>query len=611
VAFTRKQTGDQIGSWQIREGIDWLALADNQHPKGADPMGNNRGRGSTGDAGTSHGARRPGLERTRIAAAVFAIAACAAGAAQAFEIAAGPDWKVNLDNSVMYTAGWRAQPIDRYVANHPFFHQGETRFDKGDMVTNRLQDLLEFQAVYKDRAGFRVTGSAWKDWAYKDKVPGNPALLAMGLNDYPNGISDYTKRFHYRGGELLDAFVFDSAKFGDITVHGKAGRLTQFWGNAFYFGFSNIAYGQAGVDNIKGFSQPGSELKELFLPRKQVLLSADISPELSVAAQYFFEFGPNRYPEGATYFSAGDFIYKGPTSVPALASYAGGPVTAGTENAPRDNDHNFGVKVAWSPKWAEGDLGFYYRVLDDPHPWALFDINSSGTGGNVHLDYARKVKLFGASYERTFGSVSTGVEISYRKNTGLNSALGTFQPGVPAHGATGDIVNVIANAFIQLGSTPLYDTGLFIAELSHTQLRKVTGNASMYNGVGYAGCGGGDKWSGCSTRNATALWVNFEPQWLQVFPGVDLSMPSSYAMGVKGLPAYAAGAFYAQGTGIFNVGIKALFDGKSSITLSYNGLNWRPGAVVDGPVGPMYGTGTGAHSLRNRDWISLTLKTSF
>lgn len=570
-------------------------------------MGIRKSRGHSDRANS--GAKLALVRLATLAATVSA--ACAGGAAQAHTFEAGPDWKVNLDNSVMYTTGWRAQAINPYVANHPFFHQGETRFDKGDMVTNRIQDLMEFQAIYQDQFGVRVTGSAWKDWAYKDKVPGNPKLLAMGLNDYPGGISDYTKRYHYQGGELLDAFVFGSVKLGDVALHAKAGRLTQFWGNAFYFGFSNIAYGQAGVDNIKGFSQPGSELKELFLPRKQVLLSADISPELSIALQYFFQFGANRYPEGSTYFGAGDFTYKGPTSVPALASYAGGPVTAGTENAPKDNNGNFGVKVAWSPAWAKGDIGLYYRVLDDPHPWALFDINASATGGSVHLDYAQKVKLFGASYERTFGSVSTGFEVSYRQNTGLNSVLGNFTPGVPSRGATGDVVNLIANALVQLGSTPLYDTGLFIAELSQTHLVKVSANESMYNGVGHAACAGGSKWTGCSTRNSTALWMMFEPQWLQVFPGVDLSMPTSYAWGARGLPAYAAGAFYAQGTGIYNIGVKALVDGKHSITLSYNGLNWRSGDIVAGPVGPMYGTGTGAHALKSRDWVSLSFKTSF
>lgn len=554
------------------------------------------------------------VSKHRLAAKALVVAGASllsGGTAYAYSFDTTQDWKVNLDNSVMYTAGWRAQPVNPLVANNPFYHQSETRFKQGDMVTDRLQDLVEFQAVYQDRIGFRTTASVWKDWAYHDNVSGNPGLLALGLNDTPNGISNYTKRFTYQGGELLDAFVFGNTKVSDIPVHVKVGRLTQVWGNAFYFGFSNIAYGQSGIDNIKGFSQPGSELKELFLPRKQILVSADITPELSVAAQYFFEFGANRYPEGGTYFGAADFLYKGATSVPALAGLAGGPVSAGNENLPPNNDHNYGVKVAWSPAWADGDMGFYYRVLDDPHPWALFDINANNTGGDVHLDYARKEKLFGLSYERTFGPISTGYEISYRKNTALNSALGTFQPGVPSVGATGNTVNYIANALVQLGKTPFYDAGVLIAELTHTHMTAVTKNADMYNGVGYVGCGGGSVATGCATKNATAVWVSFEPQWLQVFPSVDISMPMSMARGLKGNPAYAAGGFYAQGANIYNIGVKALVDGKTSIALSYNGLHWNSGPTTAGPVGPMYASGNGAFALSSRGWVSLTLKTSF
>src|SRR5207249_7886529 len=87
----------------------------------------------------------------RLAVSAAAVAAVfATGAAHAYKIDADPDWKINLDNSVMYTAGWRAQSINPTVANNPFFHQGESRIAKGDMVTNRVQDLIEFQAIYQD-----------------------------------------------------------------------------------------------------------------------------------------------------------------------------------------------------------------------------------------------------------------------------------------------------------------------------------------------------------------------------------------------------------------------------------------------------------------------------
>jgi len=542
--------------------------------------------------------------------------------AHAFSFDTPPDWRVNLDNSVQYTAGWRMQDRDDKIGNHPFFAQGNYKFDKGDMVTNRIQDLIEFQAVYQDRMGVRLSGSVWKDFAYDDEVKTNPNPAFSSFLSYPGGrYSSDTKRYHIEGGELLDAFAFVNTNVGDYPLYLKAGRLTQFWGNAFFFGFSNIAYSQSPVDYIKGFSQPGSEVKELFLPRTQVLVQTELSPQLSIAAQYFLEFEGNRYPEGGTFLGPFDILYRGPTSGGALAGAFGGPVSAGHDDKPDDNNQNFGVKVAWSPEWAGGDLGFYYRQFDEVHPWALADIGAAG-GGRLHLSYAQKVKLLGVSYERSFGLLSTGFEASYRKDTALNSSLSNGIPGVPTTaGATGDIVNLIANAFVQLGSTPFYDAGTLIAELSYTHLARVTGNKSMFNGVGHAACADsvnpalpGDKWDGCASKNALALAVLFEPQWLQVFPSVDLSMPVSYTRGLKGNPAYAAGSFYAQGAELYSIGLKATYKSKHSATLQYNGYSYRSGESVNVPgLGESYAGfgGNGAVALNDKGWLQFTLKTSF
>src|ERR1700756_4685847 len=82
----------------------------------------------------------------------FALAAtaCAAGMAQAFTFDTGPDWAVNFDNSLQYTLGWRMQDINPLIGNDLFFSQGDYKFPHaGDMVTDRVQDLIELQASYK------------------------------------------------------------------------------------------------------------------------------------------------------------------------------------------------------------------------------------------------------------------------------------------------------------------------------------------------------------------------------------------------------------------------------------------------------------------------------
>ena len=202
------------------------------------------------------------------------LAITATSSANAFRFETPPDWVVNLDNSIAYSMGWRMQEQDSRILNHTVFSAGDAKFNKGDMVTNRISDLIEFQAVYQGKMGFRTSASVWKDFAYNDNVKLSPAVSAAlgGATSYTNNkYSNTTKRYFMEGGEFLDAFVFLNSDIGGTPVYAKAGRLTQYWGNSFFFGFSNIAYSQSPIDYIKGFSQPGSEIKELFLPRKQVL----------------------------------------------------------------------------------------------------------------------------------------------------------------------------------------------------------------------------------------------------------------------------------------------------------------------------------------------------
>ena len=237
----------------------------------------------------------------RVRLLVRLLALAVAAPAGATNLVSNNNWDVSLDTTLQYTNGWRQEGRDDGIGNHPFYAQGNYKFDKGDRVTNRLQGIVEFQAVYNKATALRVSGSYWKDWAYDDKVRTNPNPAFSTFLTYPGGrYSSVTKKYTIEGGELLDAFISHNTSIGDVPVYIKAGRFTQHWGNAFFFGFSNIAYSQHPVDYAKAFAQPGSEIKELFLPRRQVMLTADLTPELSVSAQLFGEYRENRFPETAT-----------------------------------------------------------------------------------------------------------------------------------------------------------------------------------------------------------------------------------------------------------------------------------------------------------------------
>jgi len=559
---------------------------------------------------------------TALAAAAAMASACATGTAWGYTFDTSPDWRVNLDATLQHTMGWRTESRNDKIGNHPFFAQGNYKFDRGDMVTNRTQTILEFQAIYQDRTGFRASGSAWNDFAYSDKVKTNPNPAFETFLSYPDGrYSDHTKRRHIRGAELLDGFVFYNFEAGDVPVYARFGRFTQQWGNAFFFGFSNNAYGQHSTDFIKAFSQPGSEVKELFLPRTQLNATALLTQELAVTAQYFLEYRANRFPEGGTYLGAFDILYEGPTSGGALAGALGGPVSAGNTFEPDHNNGNFGIKLDWAPQWANGDMSFMFRRMDETQPWSLGTINVDG-GGSVNLHYADKVNLYGFSYETGIGSASMGFEVNYRTDTALSSAFFNGQPGVDyTEGARGDIVNVIANTFMSFGSTPLWDASSLIAEVSYTHLRKVTKNKELYLGDGRDACTDsldpskqGDKSDGCGTNNAVAVAAMYTPEWLGVFPSWDFSLPLYVQYGIYGNPAYAAGGFFAEGSMIRSIGLRADYQQRHEFVLQYQDFSWRTSPATDVPgLGTSYSGfgGNGPVALNDKGWVSLTYKTTF
>ncbi|CAB3964016.1 hypothetical protein BLA3211_02605 [Burkholderia aenigmatica] len=166
---------------------------------------------------------------------------------------------------------------------------------------------------------------------------------------------------------------------------------------------------------------------------------------------------PNRYPgsanhlpEGGTYLGTVDFGFQGPNLLEET-------IPRGAAIKPNNGFHNdYGAKVTWTPQWLGGTLGFYYRNLTETQPWVLLGVNPTTGAANYHLAYGSNVKLYVMSLDRQIGDFSTGLDVSYRHNTALNSGTGP-RPGnlQGREGARGDVVNVIGNVLAGLSRTRL------------------------------------------------------------------------------------------------------------------------------------------------------------
>ena len=529
---------------------------------------------------------RPAAKIRALSLAVAA--ACAAGfaapaAAMDFDLG-NPDLTVRWDNTLRLNYAVRANDRNSKISNTAIADEGTWSFDKGDAVAQRVDVLSELDVVFRKRHGFRVSASGWYDAAYGDTNRTNPNLPFRNLSSYNNGQYSSTITRFYQGpsGEILDAFAFTGFDVSDVPVNVKAGRHTIYWGESLFVNgnLNGIAYAQNPLDLQKGFATPGSEAKELFRPLNQLSLQTQVTDELSIAAQYMFEWESFRYPEGGTYLGPVDFAFNGPNraalaqlpNVPALGPLAGQIVgaTRGNPSEPKQNGE-WGLAARWSPAWLDGTMGFYYRNFADKLPQVLATRATltpplPGVGAvplaalsEYNLVYADSIDLFGISLAKNIGGVSVGAEVSYRHNTPLNAAILGIAPGLPGEGETkgprGNTYHWLVNGLGVIPKTALFDTAVYAAEVTGAYWSDVTSGANLFNAVGFAPCAGRTKMDGCTTKSYWGVALAFTPTWFQVMPGLDMSMPLTYARGISGNAPTIFGGNERNGT--YTVGVGA------------------------------------------------------
>lgn len=608
--------------------------------------------------------RYAGASRRTLTSIAVAAMIAAGGTSHAMDIDTGSeDFKLRWDNTFRYNVGMRAQQIDPAISADPIADEGTNSFGKNDIVTNRLDILSEMDFVYQGTMGARVSAAGWYDDAYKGKkVTGNPALLLPPLpgngpfpplrQAFPNGgqllsydnseYSPYTKRY-YAGpsGEVLDAFVFGKWNLGDTPVNAKAGRHTLYWGESLLLGGNvhGIAYSQMPLDLQKGFSNPGTEAKELFRPLGSVSGQVQLTNELSVSGQYFYEWDSMRYPEGGTYLGPVDFLFNGPDR--QIATQALSPTTLAILNLARaepvqPKEHGeFGLAARWSPAWLDGTVGLYYRRfsdklpqifltgLDAAHPFYVNKIGATtylGLNGQYRMIYADDIDLVGLSLAKNVAGVSVGAELSYRHNMPLLSqVLGnvTTKPLVEGDtpGPRGDTVHGVINALGIVPKTPLFDTATYATELTWNTYTKVNdAGSSLFQAEGHPLCNPGGpivalaspRDSGCASRNYVGLAINFTPVWFNVIPSGDLYMPLTWSQGIYGNSSVLFGGN--EGTGNFSAGLGLDYLQRYRFDLKYVSFYGKTNVnPATGAVGSQNGFFT---LIKDRGFINFTFKTT-
>ncbi len=258
----------------------------------------------------------------------------------------------------------------------------------------------------------------------------------------------------------------------------------------------------------------------------------------------------------------------------------------------------------------------------------LFYPATLGGTSRYQLEYAGGIDVFGMSLSKSVAGVAIGADLSYRRDmplnsspavlmpvgtnpalmAGLNSMLGgalvvtaANQPGQgQVSGTRGDTVHGVLNALGTTAKTPLFDASSWIAELTWNRVAKVTQGAQFYKGRdGYTGI---DKVS----KDYFGLALNFTPTWFQVLPGLDLTLPLNYSVGLSGNSGVNSGGN--KHAGNYSVGLGFDLYQKYRFDVKYVDFFGPFATDASGAVTSYAGV---TPLLKDRGFVALTFKTTF
>ncbi|MNQ68971.1 hypothetical protein D3C85_835440 [compost metagenome] len=515
----------------------------------------------------------------------LAAAVLAAGQTHGFEVDLGDsDFRLRWDNTIRYNWGMRLQDQSDLInrAGGFAFDQSNAAFDQYDTITNRLDLLTELDLNYQEKYGARLSAAGWYDEAYDGK---NPATVSGGTSYVNNKFTNVVERY-YAGpsGEILDAYVYGRIDLGDMPTDIRAGQHSVIWGEALFGSTNAISYSQAPSDQRKNTANPGASAKETALPIDQISSMIQLNDQMVLAAQYLFEWKPNRIPEGGTYFAGADSILEGPN------------VDRGRDIEGDSGD--YGISLRWRPDWFDGTLGAYYRKFDEKAAWVS---QLDASTGLFRAVYAKDLELYGLSVSSNIGGTSVGAELSYRENMPLNSSGAAADQFNHLEGARGSTWHGVINAVQTYGDTALFDSASLSGELSWSALDKVTDNRNAYRAKGFnAGCNQDAKIRGCSDDEFYSASLAFTPVWTQVFPSIDLKLPVFLSRNISGnAPTNGGGS---EGFTTAKVGISAEAYARHFVDLAVTYYDQKTSDSRNLVLGPPYG---------DKAWVSLTYQTSF
>lgn len=556
-------------------------------------------------------------------------AACVATGAQAIEIDIGnPDWSLRFDNTVKGSVKLRTESADPALkdsfrqiptgapppapATFAFpqalnFNAGDQNFQKKGFVSQRLDLLSEFDAVWRKDFGARISAAAWYDAKLhrKTKADNDPTIGQTPFDEFPS----HTKRVAGGDAEVLDAFIFGGWRFDNgMKLTARLGQHALQYGESLFFGDNGIARAQGPVDIDKLLASPNAQFKEILRPVPQISAQLQLSSNVSVGGYYQFRWEEDRLPPAGSYFSTANIPWGSSqpefVSIPPPAPVAGNYVLAAGANQKPKNAGQFGLQLKW--RLDEADLGFYaaryhdkdgqlYGQIDPTAPPSPF-----GTlPGTWFYKFPGSIKTYGVSASRSLGDFNVAAEASIRNDVPLRSTNILYVPafGPQPQVAKGRTAHLNLSTLATFGPSFIARESSLVAEVAWNRLlHKDDPDQELDAG---------------RSRDATAVQFIFTPTYRQALPGLDLAVPIGLRYTVAGHSSVTA--WDSRGNGSANVGLEGNYLGVWQFALTYTHFIGKAVPFVDySPLltggAAVYGHG---NALADRNYVALSLRRTF
>ncbi|MDR2837181.1 MAG: DUF1302 domain-containing protein [Azonexus sp.] len=283
--------------------------------------------------------------------------------------------------------------------------QGDLNYERGDAFAAQLKGNHELLLKAPDVGLAFMARVNWvRDFAATETTGVTSATTPPDIRHGQSSSARDDLRFKAR---LLDLWLSKSFTVGEQSVRVRVGNQVISWGESL---FLPGGINSTNALDIMRLSQPGTQLKEVFLPAPMVSVAAGVGDHVNVEAYVQTNWNKSYFPPSGSYWSVVNGLGKG------SGAY-------GLRDLDAKNSGQWGVALRYQPEGTQINLGLYAMNFHDKTPQFTYNGKNEGIVGWV---YAENRRLYGVSANFPLGDWAIGTELSYRPRdaVALNSISG-------------------------------------------------------------------------------------------------------------------------------------------------------------------------------------------